>query len=202
MITTIFAYARHIAIKLLAYERCIHRLTLSCCIGIYIAFSPFVGLHTAMVFLFSWLFALNFAVILLVSMGINNPWTMMPVYGAGHFFGDRVLTWIGVNHYAWNPSWIESANQWIKGYIGLGGISFWAFMIGGNILGVGLSILCYPMIKRMLSAFKAQGKKRVKQTVVCSKRVAKKLAAQAKPLLHKVKQKVGARNRYEDHHAK
>lgn len=190
MITTITHFGRKLLARLISYERCMHTLTLSCCMGIYIAFSPFVGLHTAMVFLFSWIFALNFAVMLAVSMFINNPWTMMPVYGAGHFFGDQILSWWGVDHYEWNPSWIISANSWIKSHIGFGGISFWAFMIGGNILGIGLSLGCYPMIKRLLSAAKAHGKKRVAQTVIRSKRAVKKLAAKAKPLLNKVKQRV------------
>ncbi len=191
MITSIVNFGRKLFTRLISYERCMHTLTLSCCMGIYIAFSPFVGFHTAMVFLFSWIFALNFAVMLTVSMFINNPWTVMPGYGAGPFFCDPPLFRGGLNHYKWNPSWIISANSWIKSNIGFGGISFWAFMIGGNILGIGLSLGCYPMIKRLLNAAKAEGKKRVVQTVVCSKRAVRKLAAKAQPLLNKVKQRVG-----------
>ena len=38
--------------RIIHYERCLHKLSLSFCLGVYIAFSPFVGFHTAMVFLF------------------------------------------------------------------------------------------------------------------------------------------------------
>ncbi len=123
----------------------------------------------------------------------------MPVYGVGHFFGDHLLSWCGIDHYELNPSWISSLNSWIKSHIGLSGISFWGFMIGGNILGIALSIICYPMIKRMLMAIKRRGKERVLQTVVQSKRAVKKLKDKAKPLLNRVKRQV---KKHENYNAK
>ncbi len=177
---------KQVGVRLLNYERCAHKLSLSCCVGIYIAFSPFVGFHTAMVFLFSWLFALNFAVILSVSMFVNNPWTMVPVYGAGHLFGDWVLSVCGVNHYDWNPTWIKLCNEWLTSKVGLSGFSFWAFMIGGNILGVSLSIACYPVIKRCMSRLATTSKKKVLRSVVVSKRAVISMAAKAKPVFQRV----------------
>ena len=187
------AWTKRIITRLLSYERCLHTLTLSCCMGIYIAFCPFVGFHTALVFLFAWLFALNFAVMLSVSMLVNNPWTMVPVYGAGHLFGGWILSLFGINHYAWNPSWIARLNEWAHQAIGLKGFSFWAFMIGGNILGIGLSIMCYPMIKRLFVFVKERSAQKVRQTVTQSKRAAKRLAGKARPLLNRVKERVNTK---------
>lgn len=181
---------RSILNRLLSYERCMHRLALSACMGIYIAFCPFVGLHTAMVFLFAWLFALNFAVMLSVSMTVNNPWTMIPVYGAGHVVGDWLLSWFGVDHYDWNPSWIQSMNEWAHAKVGLNGFSFWAFMLGGNLLGIALSFLAYPMIKRALSYVTLNSKKKVKAVVVKSKEVAHHFADKAKPVMKAVAKRV------------
>jgi Uncharacterized protein conserved in bacteria len=158
--------------RVMAYERSTHKLALSCGMGVYIAFSPFVGFHTAMVFLFSWIFALNFAVVLAVSMLLNNPWTMIPVYSAGHMFGDWVLQLFGINHMALNPSWIEGVNSWLSSHIGLSGISLWAFLLGGNVLGVVLGIVSYPLIKRYARIMRYTSKKQLAK----SKKVAKKIS--------------------------
>lgn len=124
-----------------------HTFALSCAVGVYISLSPFIGFHTIMVFLFSWLFALNFSVILAVSVMINNPWTMMPLYGVSHVVGDRTLSWMGFNHYSWNPSWISKGNALVAHYVGFSGFSFWAFMFGGNLLGIGCALIAYPIIR-------------------------------------------------------
>jgi len=133
-------------------ERCPRQLSLSFCLGVYIAFSPFVGLHTAMVFLFSWLFALNFTVLLTVSCCINNPWTMVPVYGAGHLVGDWLFALFRCDGLQWNPWWVKSLNVSIAPYLGGTHISLWSFLIGGNLLGIVMSIAVYPIIKSILGS--------------------------------------------------
>ncbi len=135
--------------SLINKERCPRKLTLSFCVGIYIAFSPFVGLHTPMVFLFGWLFALNTPVLLSVSIFINNPWTMMPVYGLDHVVGCWLFRLCNVDSMSWNPAWLTSCNVFLHKYLGTAGISFWAFFIGGNLLGLGIGAMVYPIVKRV-----------------------------------------------------
>lgn len=195
-------WAKQILSRFLRYEQCVDRLTLSFCMGIYIAFCPFVGFHTALVFLFAWLFALNFAVMLSVSMLVNNPWTMVPVYGAGHLLGDWILSFFGINHYEWNPSWIVSLNNWAHDMIGLHGFSFWAFMIGGNLLGVAFGAMCYPVIKPFFAALKQRGKEKMRKTMAQSKRVAQRLAKKAQPILKRVASRVKRERQHEDHRTK
>src|SRR5579872_2786956 len=98
--------------KLLFYEHNAHRFALACSVGVYIAFSPFIGLHTAMILFASWFFALNFTILWVVSHLINNPWTMVPVYGVGYAFGDWFLNLFGINH-TFNPAWLSSIISWI-----------------------------------------------------------------------------------------
>ena len=128
-------------------ERCPRRLAFSVSLAVFIAFSPFVGFHTAMVFLFSWLFALNAAVLLTISMLINNPWTMVPIYAADHIVGDQLFYLCGINGMELNPDWVDSLNAWISHYTGLSGISFWAFLVGGNLLSIVLALIIYPIIR-------------------------------------------------------
>lgn len=132
---------------LIAKERCPHKLALSFCFGVYIAFSPFVGLHTAMVFLFGWLFALNTSILLGVSMFINNPWTMVPVYGFGHVVGTWLFRLLSIDVMSWNPGWINSCNVFLHKHLGASGISLGAFMVGGNLLGIGIGAMLYPVVK-------------------------------------------------------
>ena len=128
-------------------ESCPRRLAFSVSLAVFIAFSPFVGFHTAMVFLFSWLFALNAAVLLAISMFINNPWTMVPIYAADHIVGDRIFYFFGINSMEFNPDWVSSLNTWIHHYTGMEGISLWAFLVGGNLLSFLLAGITYPVVR-------------------------------------------------------
>lgn len=141
-----------------------HKLAFAFCMGVYIAFSPFPGFHTAMVFVLSWLCGLNVAVVLASSCLINNPWTMVPVYVADYVFGNWVCcTFLGTNMIDFNPSWMNGFAQWVCLKTGIAHISLASFLIGGNLLGIGFAVLLYPIMRYIFS----------------------KLAIEAQSLLHK-----------------
>ena len=118
----------------------VDKLTLSFCIGIYIAFSPFPAGHTVMMFLFKWAFNLNFP-ILFVATSINNPWTMLAFYSFDYFFG----YWLVHVLLGFNPIWAISLAK----IFGSGKICVWSFFVGGNILGILAAITAYPFVKIM-----------------------------------------------------
>ena len=68
-----------------------------------------------------------------------------------------IICWpIGYCKFAWgceprwsNPSWMEFINVPLRTYTGVEGISFWSFMIGGNLLGLLFSVMLYPVVKHM-----------------------------------------------------
>lgn len=182
-------------IKLIRLEKDSAKLAFGSSLGIYIAFSPFIGFHTAMVILFSWLFSLNIAVLFTVSVLINNPGTMVPVYGLGYWFGNWLLAFIGVDHYAFNPGWISSCNAWLQHYVAVKGFSFWAFMLGGNVLGILLALLSYPLIKWLLRTISVKGKQQVLRTVARSKRAVNSLTMRTKPVLQRLAQKSRIKDR-------
>lgn len=138
------------AAAMLTYEKRPRQLALACAVGFYIAFSPFVGLHTAMIFAASWLFGLSFPVIFLVSTIIHNPWTMVPVYGAGYLFGVWMLDFWAINHYAYNPSWVTYVSNWIAPHLGVSKVSLAAFLVGGNVIGIIGAIMLYPVIFKIV----------------------------------------------------
>lgn len=76
---------------------------------------------------------------------------MVPVYGSGHVVGDGIFYLLGIDGMRLNPTWVNSVNNYIYHYTGLSGISLWAFLIGGNLLGIAASIMLYPLMKRFFT---------------------------------------------------
>jgi|SRR5579863_6972012 uncharacterized protein len=137
--------------RLAKHERSPKKLAMTFCLGIYIGFSPFIGFHTAMSFLFGWLFTLNVATLFIISHLVNNPWTMVPVYTVDHFFGKWLFNVFNIDGMQWNPVWFESFNLFLKQHTGISGLSLSAFLVGGHLLGIAISVMLYPFIKRVFT---------------------------------------------------
>jgi uncharacterized protein len=136
--------------KIILHEKSADKLALSFCVGNYIAFSPFIGLHTIMAFLFSWLFNLNLAVTCATTYFINNPWTAIPVYMIDYMFGHWLVHDIlHLNFTAITPTWIHSLTSLLEQKLGINSPCFWSFLIGGNILGIIISIVLYPNMQKL-----------------------------------------------------
>jgi uncharacterized protein (DUF2062 family) len=152
MITQLYTRIR----QFIKGERCPRKLSFSVAISVFIAFSPFVGFHTLMAFAFAWFFALNVGILLALSNGINNPWTMLPIYATDHVVGDNILSWLGIDSMQLNPNWISALNDWLFNHTGIQGLKLWSFLIGGNLLSVLLALIIYPIVRYIL-AYRAQG---------------------------------------------
>jgi uncharacterized protein (DUF2062 family) len=149
---TITQRIKQFFINLVLKERSSTQLALSFCMGIYIAFSPFIGLHTIMTFVIVWALGLNLAVTFAGSCLLHNPWTTIPIYGIDYLFGEWLLRKIcGLDTLSLNPSWMALVNEPIQKYLGLSNVSFWSFMVGGNILGIVSGLALYPIMKRIFA---------------------------------------------------
>lgn len=132
--------------EMLIQKESSHRkLVLSCCMGVYIAFSPFIFFHTAMIFIFGWLFTLNIPIMFAVSWFINNPWTMVPIYAFDCVVGNMIFSFLEIDSMQCNPAWMVDLNTFLSSYVGLAGVSFWSFMLGGNLLALLISGILYPL---------------------------------------------------------
>tara|TARA_Y100000031_G_C7883968_1_gene232071 strand:+ start:33 stop:470 length:438 start_codon:yes stop_codon:yes gene_type:complete len=76
--------------QILSIDEPPHRISLAFAVGIFIAFSPTFGLHTVSAVAAAWLFKLNLTVIIAGTL-VNNPWTIVFVYGSSICFGSFVL---------------------------------------------------------------------------------------------------------------
>lgn len=134
-------------LKLFTYETSPHKLALACAIALYIAFSPFFGLHTIMLIAAGFLLNLNTPLLLIIGYVVNNPFTMIPIYVSGYLFGYWMLhTWLQVPIDTANPWWMEKVNLFLSQHVGHSHISLWGFLVGGNVLGVALAIVFYPIL--------------------------------------------------------
>lgn len=136
-------------------EQSPEHLSLSFCIGNYIAFSPFFGLHGVMAIVGSWLLRLNFPVMFTAAYGINNLWTAIPIYTADYFFGHWLVhSVLELPTEYVTPLWLDGLSQTFSDYTGFAKPCMISFLIGGNLLGILTSLLMYPIILRVCYALR------------------------------------------------
>jgi uncharacterized protein (DUF2062 family) len=123
------------------------KLAQASCVGIFIAFSPFIGFHWLMTIILAWVLRLNIGVMYAAAHIVNNPFTMIPLYLAGYAVGDFIAGWLGLNLLAYNPSWMNWLNIKLS-CLGIPNLSLWTFIIGGNVLGFIVAIAAYPFVMR------------------------------------------------------
>ena len=169
-------------------ERSAHKVALSVSWGVYIAISPFMGLHTGMVFFFSWLLSLNGAIVLFISKVVNNPLTVVPLYAMCHAFGCWLLSWLHINPLALNPAWMAGLNGWISAHIGLSGISLGALFLGANVMGIIAALISYPLMRRYMELYHERGQLPTVNLIKASKEKAQNFVANVKPrIMHATK---------------
>ena len=134
--------------------------------GVFIAFSPFLGLHTVMAIVVAFAFRLN-RVAVLAGAWINF-WALVPCYMFGTFLGTQLLSirarrldenfWDRGQTLVWSAlSSIVTAN-WSQAQHSLRALfrSFgpllWPFVLGNTVLGVLAGLLAYEMGRRFLEA--------------------------------------------------
>lgn len=133
--------------KLLQAESCAKKVARSVCLGIFIAFSPFVGLHTIMAIAFCWLFSLNYPVTLSVQLAINNPFTMVPIYCCDYGFGKLLSLWCHIDFAHHMPAACSALTGPLCRLLGWPTDFVWTTFVGGNILSVFLALIMYIPIK-------------------------------------------------------
>jgi hypothetical protein len=114
------------------------RTALAFSIGVFIAFSPIYGLHTASVFLCAWIFRLN-AIAMLAGSFINNPWTVLPILGSTMWLGLLLMPVAAPPAIDWNHFTVRLLFEQLQPYI-------LPFVLGGTLMGLIASILSFPLV--------------------------------------------------------
>ena len=126
-----------------------HRLALSFAIGVWIAFNPLFGVHTAMALGLAFALRLSRAAMLLGAY-VNNPWTLAPLYGAGTLLGCLLL---GVPaHELAGVRWSDGGAALLSALKPL----LWPFVVGNLLLGVIAALPSYFLLRTLLERRRPQ----------------------------------------------
>lgn len=126
-----------------------HRLALAFALGVFVAFTPTIGLHLITCLILAWVFRVSKFVVITASF-INNPWTIVPLYGFCLWFGLKITGDGGeVPAVAWSD--LSFANFYIvlKPYI-------WPFVAGTLIVGTIASLISYFLFYYIARRYRAR----------------------------------------------
>lgn len=126
-----------------------HRIALSFAIGVWIAFFPIWGIHTAMALGVAFLMRLSRGA-MLVGAWVNNPWTMAPLYTGGTLLGCALLRvpTEGLAALDWSLGWkdfLRALLETLRPYL-------WPFVVGNLILGTLAAVLGYLALRAAIEA--------------------------------------------------
>jgi uncharacterized protein (DUF2062 family) len=80
----------HFIKRLLALDDTPERIAKAFAMGVFLAFSPLLGLHVFLGFTLPFVLGLN-RIAFLLGVFINNPWTLIPIYAAGTYLGGLLM---------------------------------------------------------------------------------------------------------------
>jgi len=147
--------------QLLHIEDSPERTALAYALGIFLGFSPFLGLHTIGGVVVAFLFRMN-RVAVLLGVWTNLPWWIIPYY--------TVATWVGMKVIGFQIDPAVLAEIFRLGLNeGFIQFDFWnrlasqsdlllAFGVGSLILGTMLSFIAYPLSLRWIKFYRSRRK--------------------------------------------
>jgi uncharacterized protein (DUF2062 family) len=124
-----------------------HRTALAFGIGLWLAFSPLLGLHTVLALAIAFAFRLSRAAMLL-GVYVNNPWTLAPMYLAGTSLGCMLLG-VEADHLQ-EIDWKGSGREFYRGLLEAFRPYLWPYVVGNTVLGVLSGAAGYWIMKRLL----------------------------------------------------
>jgi uncharacterized protein len=143
--------------RLLAIDDPPERTALAFSIGIFIAFSPFLGLHTIMATVIAFAFRFN-KVAIYTGTFVNNPFlTLVPIiiasYAVGAFILGRPLQIPDEGIELLKDPHLFSGEYYRRLFVQSWNI-VWPFAVGGMVLSVVCSVIAYPLTLRALRAYR------------------------------------------------
>jgi uncharacterized protein (DUF2062 family) len=160
---------RELLKKLLQIEDTPERTALAYAIGIFLGFSPFLGIHTLSGLAVAFLFKLN-RVAILLGVWSNTPWWLVPYYTLATWLGMWVvrfrIDWATLEGmfqlgkekgFLTSEFWMQIASQW--GLLA-------SFLTGSMILALLLSLIAYPLSLRGIRFYRSQKAKGREHTVI------------------------------------
>jgi uncharacterized protein (DUF2062 family) len=123
------------------------RTALAFSLGVFLSFSPFIGLHTIIGLTVAFLFRLN-RLAVLIGTCVNTPWTFAPVASFGTALGFYALgTESSLSSIAWDS--MLSMSFWQQMFSDANDL-FLPFLVGNLIVAVLAFLISYLIVRRIL----------------------------------------------------
>jgi uncharacterized protein (DUF2062 family) len=123
------------------------KLALAFAIGVFIAFSPWLGLHVISCFFFAWLFRVS-KVVVLAGAFVNNPWTMVPMYAFNLWFGIKITGGTAeVPKIAWSTLGFRDLFSVLMPFL-------WPFVAGSLVIGGIAAVLSYFLFLWLIKRYR------------------------------------------------
>ena len=144
--------------RLLAIDDPPERTALAFSIGVFIGFSPFLGLHTILATAIAFLFRFN-KIAIYTGTFLNNPFlTLVPIiiasYAVGALILGRPLRIPNEGLELLKDPRIFSGDYYRLLFVQSWGI-VWTFAVGAMVLSVICSVLAYPLTLRALRIYRS-----------------------------------------------
>jgi uncharacterized protein (DUF2062 family) len=141
--------------RLLALDDPPERTALAFSVGVFIAFSPFLGLHTILATVLAFLFRFN-KVAIYTGTFVNNPFlTLVPIilasYAVGAFLMGRPVALPPGGLELLRAPHLLHAEYWHALFAEFWGVLL-PFAVGGTVLSVVCSLAAYPVTLKLLRA--------------------------------------------------
>jgi uncharacterized protein len=148
--------------RLLAIDDPPERTALAFSIGVFIAFSPFLGLHTIMATALAFLFRFN-KIAIYTGTFVNNPFlTLVPIiiasYAVGAFILGKPLRIPDEGLELLQHPRLFSGDYYKLLFVQSWSNIVWPFSVGAMALSVVCSLLAYPLTLRALRAYRGRKK--------------------------------------------
>jgi uncharacterized protein (DUF2062 family) len=143
--------------RLLAIDDPPERTALAFSIGVFIAFSPFLGLHTILATVLAFAFRFN-KIAIYTGTFVNNPFlTLVPIiigsYAIGAFVLGRPMSLPDEGLELLKNPHLFSGDYYRRVFVESWNV-VWPFAVGGTVLSVVCSVLAYPLTLRALRAYR------------------------------------------------
>lgn len=151
--------------RLLAIDDPPERTALAFSIGVFIAFSPFLGLHTIMATALAFLFRFN-KIAIYTGTFVNNPFlTLVPIiiasYAVGAFILGRPLRIPDEGLELLKNPRLFTGEYYRMLFVQSWNSVVWPFSVGAMALSVVCSLLAYPLTLRALRAYRKRKKPQI-----------------------------------------
>ena len=132
-----------------------HKLALGVAVGVFVAFTPTVGLQMVIAGFLSWLLGANKAVSLPM-VWISNPATLIPLYWYCYRIGCAILALDPIGHEWWEQLAMPPVGWWAKAHF------YWSrfleiagpVWLGGCVVGFVCAYASYSIVYRMICYYR------------------------------------------------